>query len=455
MMVTACSGSLGAQSILSTEPGNTVDLSRAGGLEPEAGEWKTWVIASGSAVRPPEPPSLRQSRVELEELRNMPRDAAAVERMKYWNAGAPVMRWLEIAAVELAAARLSNNRGARMRALLTVAAYDATIAAWDSKYTHMRLRPAELDRRFQTLIPTPDSPSYPSEHAAVAGAAAAVLSYVFPDRAAYFAQQAEAAAQSRLVAGVHFRSDVTAGLALGRAVGAMVVERAKADGSDVQWSGVVPKEKGRWSGTNPIEPTFGTWRTFVLASGSQLRPGPPPAFDSAQMATELAEVKNVARTFAATEAAMYWQGTRYGFYVPITTQKIAETHWDMNPPRAARAYALMSVAGYDAAVACWDAKFTYWAIRPNQLDPAVTTLFPNPNHPSYPSAHGCYSGAADRILSYLFPADADAFRAQAKEAGDSRLWAGIHFRSDIDAGLALGRAVGDLVIERARQDGSQ
>ena len=84
----------------------------------------------------------------------------------------------------------------------------------------------------------------------------------------------------------------------------------------------------------------------------------------------------------------------------------------------------------------------------------VTPLFATPNHPSYPAAHGCYSGSISAVLAYLFPHDAIDFNALRNEAGESRLWAGIHFRSGIDAGLALGRAVAKLVIERARKDGS-
>jgi hypothetical protein len=59
------------------------------------------------------------------------------------------------------------------------------------------------------------------------------------------------------------------------------------------------------------------------------------------------------------------------------------------------------------------------------------------------------------VLAYLFPHDALALNALGNEAGESRLWAGIHFRSDIDAGLALGRAVANLVIERVKKDGLQ
>jgi hypothetical protein len=65
------------------------------------------------------------------------------------------------------------------------------------------------------------------------------------------------------------------------------------------------------------------------------------------------------------------------------------------------------------------------------------------------------SGSTSAVLAYLFPHDAVALNALGDEAGESRLWAGIHFRSDIDTGLALGRAVAKLVIERAEKDGSQ
>src|SRR3954469_17052029 len=85
-------------------------------------------------------------------------------------------------------------------------------------------------------------------------------------------------------------------------------------------------------------------------------------------------------------------------------------------------------------------------------DPNVDMLFLAPNHPSYPAAHGCGDGAAEVVLSYLFPQDVGYFRERAEEGAMSRLWAGIHFRSDIDAGLTLGQSVGQLVVSRARQD---
>jgi membrane-associated phospholipid phosphatase len=85
----------------------------------------------------------------------------------------------------------------------------------------------------------------------------------------------------------------------------------------------------------------------------------------------------------------------------------------------------------------------------------VKPLFPTPNHPSYPAAHGCLSTATAAILGYLFPRDAVTLAALAEEANESRIWAGIHYRSDTVAGAALGRAVANKVIDRARKDGSQ
>jgi membrane-associated phospholipid phosphatase len=114
---------------------------------------------------------------------------------------------------------------------------------------------------------------------------------------------------------------------------------------------------------------------------------------------------------------------------------------------------LLNTAGNDAGVACWDAKYTYWAIRPHQLDPEFSPLFGVPGHPSYPSAHSCFSSAAATMLAHLFPADAEEVRALALEASESRVWAGLHFRSDLEAGNQIGRDVANAVIERALIEG--
>lgn len=92
--------------------------------------------------------------------------------------------------------------------------------------------------------------------------------------------------------------------------------------------------------------------------------------------------------------------------------------------------------------------------RPNQFDPTIKTVVPTYPIPDYPSGHAATGGAMWSMLAYLFPRDAHVFNSRAEEMGASRLWAGIHFRSACDSGLALGRAVAGKVIEYAMTDGA-
>jgi hypothetical protein len=151
-------------------------------------------------------------------------------------------------------------------ALVNIAIYDATVAAWDGNYIYNRSRPSESDPSLRTVLPNPSSPAYPAEPAVAAGAASAV----------------------------DYPSDVAAGLDLGRAVAARVIERARNDGADIAWTGTMPTGPGIWYG-DPLLPGMGNWKTWILESGGELRPGPPPAFDSAERASEIAEVKNYPR----------------------------------------------------------------------------------------------------------------------------------------------------------------
>jgi len=435
-------------------------------VEPNAGRWKTWLLDDVRQVRPSGPPGRAISEQEIGVLKQLSfqRDAAVLDLINFWDAGSPSFRWNEFAVDQAIRNNLIGPAASRVMSSLNVAIYDAMVAAWDSKYLHRRPRPSDLNRSLTTVIPNPRSPSYPSEHAVAAGAASAVLAFFFPQQAAFFNTKAEEAGQSRLLAGVQYPSDVRDGLEMGRAVAALVIARAQNDNSNAVFTGTIPQGACNWKGTTPFLPMSGTWKTWILSSGSQIRPGPPPTCDSAQMATELAEVKNFARpipaagaSFNTTRLAFFWQGAA-SFIKPwndLISQKISEYRLDANPPRAARVYALVSIAYYDSLIACFEAKFAYWSIRPNQLDPAVTVLFPNPGHPSYPSAHAALSGGQAEVLAYLFPRDAEAIRRLAVEAADSRLWAGIHFRADLDVGLAQGKQVAALIVERAKSDGSQ
>jgi membrane-associated phospholipid phosphatase len=131
-----------------------------------------------------------------------------------------------------------------------------------------------------------------------------------------------------------------------------------------------------------------------------------------------------------------------------------EDKTDQNPPRAARVYALLGTVMLDAFIASNDGKFAYWYLRPHQLDPRIVPLFPVPNFPSYPSNHSTASTARCEILAYLFPRHADFIRRLGREAGGSRIWAGIHYPMDNIAGIALGKAVAEKFIARAQADGA-
>jgi membrane-associated phospholipid phosphatase len=294
-----------------------------------------------------------------------------------------------------------------------------------------------------------NSPSYPSEHAVVAGAASTILAYLYPDMAQEFLDKAQAAADSRVMAGAHYPSDVEAGLELGRSVAEQVIARAELDNEIAEWDGVIPTGSGYWTGEKPVEPTAGQWKTWVLASGDELRPEPPLAYDSPELAAELQEVTTFTRTWQTNQTAAYWQMPNGAFqsWYDFAALRMFEQGLDANAPEAARIYALMSAAHYDAIVACWDAKYAYWYFRPSQMDATVTSLFPTPNYPSYPSGHACASTAMSEVLAHEFPAYADAIRARATEALESRIWAGIHFRHELAAGKAMGMAVAQKVLE--------
>ena len=438
-----------------------VQAQPAGPAERPAGTWKTWVIAAPE-MRVPSPPDDIATAKELDELVQIAstRDRAALDRVAYWDTGAPSYRWSELAVAE----HLKNGNNwlpaARSLALMHIAIYDAMVAAWDSKYTYKRLHPSDVRHSLTTTLPNPANPSYPAEHAVAAGAASEVLAYVFPDRAAFFRGQAEEAARSRLIAGVNYPSDVAAGLALGREVAARVIARGKSDGTDAKWTGSVLSGPGRWTGTNPILPMAGTWKPWVLSSPDEFRPAPPLPHDSPEKAAELAELKNFPRTPQTNNEASFWEAAVGGlrahqYWNEQLSKKTLEYRLDADPPLAARAFVLPFVTLYDAGIACWEAKYAYWAIRPFQLDPDVKPVFATPNHPSYPAAHACASISVTRVLGYLFPRDAEAFATLGERAAESRIWAGIHYRSDIVAGRQLAISVADKVIARAMQDGAQ
>ncbi len=438
---------------------------RHGQIEPNAGKWRTWVISSGKDDRVPPPPRPAETRAELRLLEDLisriddwtfPSNQTR-QQIAFWDAGSPAYRWIDLINTRVLAGTPTTPYPHRVYTYVAQAIYDATIAAWESKYFYNRPRPSELAHRLPTALPVPNSPSYPSEHAAAAQAAATVLAYFLPAEAQYFQTMAEQAGWSRVLAGLQYPSDYHAGLALGRSVAEQVIAKAKADGSDAVWTGTVPTGPCKWIGANPGNVTAANWKPLLLNSPSEFRSALPPACDSAQVIAETTAVRTFPRTFVTNYKAFYWQSPEGLQTWPYrhADKWIFEDGLDQNPPRAARAYALIAGVLFDAFIASQDGKFTYWYIRPHQLDPAIAPLFPVPPFPSYPSNHSTFSAARSEVLAYLFPAHADFIRAVGKEAGDSRIWAGIHYQMDNVEGVKLGKSVAQVFISWAQADGSQ
>jgi membrane-associated phospholipid phosphatase len=434
-----------------------------------AGTWRTWVIPNGAALRPAPPVS--NAAVELDEIVAMqqtvtPAEAAMIER---WNT-LPTSEWHELALdlfgfywILLPDVRVATPAmSARAFALLHVAMYDALVAAWDAKHAFNRQPPARADSRVRALVPIPEIPSYPSEHAAAAAAASAVLAYLFPlEDTASFSALAREAGEARIAAGAAYRSDVDAGFAIGRAVAAAVIARARADGSAGPWTGTVPTGASMWRPTPPrnvqvpFDPTAPSWRTWVIPSGDAFRPPPPPALGSAAFTADVNELRQLSttRTVAQADTARFWASESPSSRWEVFMRDEIERR-DLTPMRAARALALGSVATYDAMVACWDAKFFYWLLRPVSADPSIKTVFATPPFPSYPSGHSTLSSAVGEVFAYLFPDAADHWRRKAVEASTSRILGGVHYRFDVLVGEHLGEQVGEAVVEWARHDGS-
>jgi membrane-associated phospholipid phosphatase len=418
-----------------------------------------WLVEAATDLATP--PLEADAASELAEVRALvgDRSAADLERILWWDVGGPAYRWNEIAVDAMLDGFVTSFAAGRGLATMHAAIDDAVAAAWAAKETAARPRPSQADPTIVTAIAVPAGPSYLSDFAAAAAAAAQVLGYLMPDQADVFAARAEEAMHTRVLAGVEYPSDVAAGRTIGEQAAALAIERARTDGSDREWTGRVPEGPGKWQGTDPVGPLVGTWRPWVLSRPDEFRPAPPPPFDSEAVAAALAELKAYARTPASNHKALYWEvfggGRDFALANEIARAKLLEYAPAFGPQASARALAALNVAHVDAGIACFDAKYAYWYIRPSQLDPELTTVFPTPNHPSYPGAHSCMSTARAVVLAHLFPRDRERLLALAKEAGESRIWAGIHYRFDIEAGKTLGRQVGEKVLAHTFTDPAQ
>ncbi|HZF66795.1 MAG TPA: vanadium-dependent haloperoxidase [Gemmatirosa sp.] len=341
--------------------------------------------------------------------------AAARSAPTFWEANAAA-NWNE-RATALAAHRPVNV--ARLYAYLSLA----------------QLRAAEDARRVRPHPPT---------GAAIAAASAAVLTSFFAADAAEIAAALAAQAAAEPWPGAKHQ-DFAAGAALGRAAGARVLAYAQGDRFGLTDPGTPPTGPGRWQWSGgPIARGGLGARPFFVASGDALRPPPPPEFGSPAFLAALAEVRQLADTRTAEQLriAQYWNANQSPSSDAARNNLAVEllrAH-RRSDVESARILFLMNAAAFDAVIGCFAAKYHYWLIRPPQVDPAISLPIGLPPHPSYPSAHSCVSGASMAVLSAAFPGERARLAAVAEEASMSRLYAGIHYRFDMVAGLALGHA---------------
>lgn len=474
-------------------------------LDLKAGDWKPFLAGNSADYQLPIPEAVNSTAYqnELKELKTITSNLTNEQKevINYWKAGS-VLRWNEIMR-ELVAKRnlppYQNDDGtypapsatnpfsyphfpfsnppyaARAYAYLSIAQYDALIIAWKFKAQYNRRAPYKVDAGIQVSVPKSDLPSYPSEDAVISGASFELMKLLFPADIAYVTQKADEEKNYRLWSGANVRSDITAGDSLGRWVARKVVQQAKTDGMGAAggnaaiWKQLEADCKARgespWlSLETPARPPmlclFGNVKP-VLFNGSlmsTLRPVPPPSVNSEKMRQETEEILKFTRnpTKENMRIVNFW-ADGVGTYTPpghwnaIGTEEFVKSQ--MSEVRWARNYALLNAAMMDAAIVCWNTKYFYFNPRPTQLNPAIKTLTGVPNFPAYISGHSTFSGAAATVLGYLLPGKSKEFDAMALEASNSRMYGGIHYRSDCEQGLIAGRKIGNLAIDRAKGDG--
>jgi len=331
-----------------------------------------------------------------------------------------------------------------------------------------------IERKYRPYLVQLPATAATSKEAAAAAAAGTVLANIQPQ-----AQTDMRAALATYLANIPDSAEKAAGIALGEAVAARVLEARANDGSSGADS-YRPKAKA-----GVYVPTAPTWapqwpgvKPFAMTSGSQFRPAAPVTLTSREWAADYNEIRELGgrnsskRSAQQSENARFWIASGGNIYYPIV-QGIYESK-KLSLIDGARLYALMAVARADALIAVFDAKYHYdfWrpvtAIRNGDKDgnPATTrdaTWAPNaetPMHPEYPCAHCILAASMTGVVETLFgTADVEEvsttsptlagvthrwtnMRALDAEVAEARIWAGLHYRFSTRVGQDMGRKIG-------------
>ena len=476
-------------------------------LDLSAGSWKTVLLARPDtfAVAIPAATNSTGFIADLNEIKGYQHNLTADQKskIKYWAAGG-VLRWNEILRGLVAKYNLppyQNADGsypipsstnpfayplfpfanppyaARAYGYISAAQYDALVACWFYKTKYNRVAPYTADSSVQAIgVVKTQLPSYPSEAAVLAGVTAEMMKLLFPDEIANIQQKAQEQELATIMSGAAARGDITAGEALGRTIAQQFIARGRADnagkavGTPTDWTnfqtvatslGEIPWFSLETPKRPPMLPLFGRVKPFLFDSATvvSLRPGPPPSTGSDQLKKDADEVYNYVKnpSSANLKLVQYW-ADGVGTYTPpghwnaiaaedFVKQNYSEVRW-------ARNLALLNMTMMDAAIVCWDIKYFYFNPRPSQMNPIIKTLTGVPNFPAYVSGHSMFSGSAATILGYLIPENAAKYSSMANDAAQSRLVGGIHYRTDCEVGLDVGKNVGNYAVMRAQNDGA-
>lgn len=333
----------------------------------------------------------------------------------------------------------------------------------------------------------------PAADAAVAASAAAaqVLAALYPQPAAVALSQA---AHERVLLEAGGGPGIDSAAQVGRAAAEAVLAQRSQDGS----TGSEPYTEGAHPGDYRFTPPFNFtlmphWRTvrpFGIASPSQFRTAPQPSLVSAEYARDFDEVRRVGgkesktRTTDQTHYAAFWyelSDIGWNRVARAASARVKQDLWER-----ARSFALLNMALADTYIAGWDSKFHHNFWRPvtaihlagsdgnalTEPDASFETLLPTPPVPDMPSTHAALGMAAATVLSEAFGRDHvpfafasssalpsnpvrsfRSFTEAARENGDSRVRAGLHFRFAVEAGLRLGRQVGHHVARHQLSSG--
>ncbi len=223
----------------------------------------------------------------------------------------------------------------------------------------------------------------------------------------------------------------------------------------------------------------GTWRPILLTAPNEFACPAPITTTSPDYVIQINKIKSLQNNLSIEEKKLvkYWgtgavlrwneimrelvakhnippyQNPDGTYPIPQAANPLAYPTFPFsNPPYAARAYAYLSAAQYDACIAAYHYKALYNRNAPFNVDANIKTLLPKSTLPSYPSEDAVVMGVSVELMKLLFPGDQDFIIQKAEEHKRARLIAGANVRSDIDAGEAQGKAIAAKFVARARGD---